>query len=174
MNISAIITKVEYKPTLCRHLVEVPYPFLSQALEKYSSFILTLNDQNKLAVSWWKSPKRTRTYPLSRVYETLSFTGRRITIIPIFKDEGFDGDRDFLQWDTISLMSLLQVYVIIGYYDKAVANLNYENKITDHMFNIDQLNQEIDSLGSFQSDPLHWNLLQADKVGHIGKLAIDA
>jgi hypothetical protein len=28
--------------------------------------------------------------------------------------KGKDGDRDFLQWDTISLMSLLGIYVIIA------------------------------------------------------------
>ena len=69
---------------------------------------------NEFAVSWWVSPKRTRSYPYARVYDTLGFSGKKATIIPIIKDEGKDGDRDFLQWDTISLMSLLGVYVIVG------------------------------------------------------------
>ncbi|MGC9043411.1 MAG: hypothetical protein ACP5KG_06100, partial [Myxococcota bacterium] len=75
--------------------------------------------------SWWVSPKRTRSYPDARVYDTLSFEGKKVTIIPIINDEGREGDRDFLQWDTISLMSLLGVYVIIGYYKNAEKSKRY-------------------------------------------------
>lgn len=82
------------------------------------------------------SSKRTRSYPYARVYDRLAFQGKKVTIIPIFKDEGLDGDRDFLQWDTVSLMSLLGVYVIIGYYVSATPNPNYKNKITNQRFDL--------------------------------------
>ena len=55
----------------------------------------------------WISPKRTRSYPYEKVYNT--FLSEKITIILIIKGEGSEGDRDFIQWDTISLMSLLDV-----------------------------------------------------------------
>ncbi|NEQ21088.1 MAG: hypothetical protein F6K28_18050, partial [Microcoleus sp. SIO2G3] len=55
---------------------------------------------NETAISKWVSPKRTRSYPYSRVYDTIS-RNKRATIIPVVKDEGLNGDRDFLQWDTI-------------------------------------------------------------------------
>lgn len=82
-----------------------------------SQFLLRIKDQ-LLAISRWVSPKRTRSYPYVRVYETLRFKNR-LTIIPLVKDEGIGGDRDFLQWDTVSLMSLLGIYVIIAYYNSA-------------------------------------------------------
>ena len=53
-------------------------------------------------LSKWVSPKRTRSYPYARVYNTLRCP-KRITVIPIVKDEGKNGDRDFIQWDTVSL-----------------------------------------------------------------------
>jgi hypothetical protein len=52
------------------------------------------------------------------VFNTLNVS-KKITVIPIVKDEGASGDRDFIQWDTVSLMSLLDVFVIFAYYDKA-------------------------------------------------------
>jgi hypothetical protein len=42
-------------------------------------------------------------------------------------------ERDFLQWGTVSLMSLLGVYVIIGYYNYAEPNPQYRNKITKQL-----------------------------------------
>ena len=47
-------------------------------------------------MSWWVSPKRTRSYPYARVYDSLSFPGRKVTVIPIIKDEGKEGDRVYL------------------------------------------------------------------------------
>jgi hypothetical protein len=120
------------------------------------------------------SPKRTRSYPYARIYDTLSFSGRKVTIIPIIKDEGKDGDRDFLQWDTISLMSLLGIYVIIGYYVEAVRNPKYKNKITNQKFDTDYIKSEISRLLLYQSDALHWNLEQIDKIFQIAILAFDS
>ncbi len=120
------------------------------------------------------SAKRTRSYPYARVYNTLSYTGKKVTVIPIYKDEGKDGDRDFLQWDTVSLMSLLGVYVIIGYYKNAEVNKEYENKITNQRFDYDIIKAEINNIVNYQSDALHWNLKQVDKVGEIGQSAIYA
>ena len=61
---------------------------------------LVSSGQNRFAVSKWVSPKRTRSYPYERVYNTFSVS-KRITIIPVIKDEGENGDRDFLrlQWE---------------------------------------------------------------------------
>ncbi|OHB69358.1 MAG: hypothetical protein A2W23_04245, partial [Planctomycetes bacterium RBG_16_43_13] len=125
-----------------------------------------------IAVSWWVSAKRTRSYPYARVYDTLSFSGKKVAVIPIVKDEGSKGDRDFLQWDTISLMSLLGVYVIISYYKDAERSERYRHKITNQLFDIAYLKDEIENLLSYQSDALHWNLMQIDKVGEIGQKAL--
>jgi hypothetical protein len=51
-----------------------------------------------------------------RVYNTL-YLSKKITIIPIIKDEGLGGDRDFIQWDTISLMSLIEISHYHSSYD---------------------------------------------------------
>lgn len=172
MNLSAKITGIKYKPFLCVKLKTYAFKDLEVALSKSSVFILDVDKENKVAVSWWVSAKRTRSYPYARVYDTLSFSGKKITIIPIVKDEGKQGDRDFLQWDTISLMSLLGIYVIIGYYTEAERSARYRHKITKQRFDVKYIKQKMKKILSYQSDALHWNLSQVAKAGGIGKKAL--
>lgn len=174
INIFAEITGIEYTPFLCRKLNLFRLNELSKALSKEATFILETNDKNQIAISWWVSSKRTRSYPYTRVYDSLGFSGKKVTIIPIFKDEGKRGDRDFLQWDTVSLMSLLGVYVIIAYYIDATPSSRYKNKITNQRFDVDYIKKEIKKLLSYQSDALHWNLDQINKVGEIGQKALES
>ncbi len=174
MDIFAKIKEIKYKPFLCRKLNTFNIKNLENALSKDATFILDINGKDRMAVSWWVSAKRTRSYPYVRVYDSLGYSGKRISIIPIFKDEGEGGDRDFLQWDTISLMSLLGIYVIIAYYDHAIASPRFRNKITNQRFNIDYIKSNIKNLLSYHSDALHWNLSQIDRIGDIGQKAIEA
>lgn len=174
MDVSAKITGIKYSPFLCRNLNTFSIKHLGDALSKDSAFILDVDKKGQIAVSWWVSAKRTRSYPYARVYDTLNFQGKKVTIIPIVKDEGKEGDRDFLQWDTISLMSLLGVYTIISYYSYAEKSPRYRYKITNQRFDIPHLKREINSLLSYQSDALHWNLAQIENIGEIGERAIDS
>lgn len=159
---------------MCRKLNSFDISDLDRALSSEATFILNIDNGNTIAVSWWVSAKRTRSYPYTRVYDSLSFSGKKVTIIPIFKDEGLDGDRDFLQWDTVSLMSLLGVYVIISYYKDAVRNPQYRNKITNQRYDTSYIKDELKKLLSYQSDALHWNLSQLDKAGEIAEKSLEA
>ncbi len=172
MDLFAKIKGIKYKPLLCRELEIFGFKDLEGALSSCASFILKINKENQVAVSWWVSAKRTRSYPYARVYDTLSFSGKKITIIPVVKDEGEEGDRDFLQWDTVSLMSLLGVYVIIAYYSDAKRSTRYRHKITNQRFDSGYIREQIKNILSYQSDALHWNLAHIDNVGEIGQKAL--
>ncbi|MCX7811177.1 MAG: hypothetical protein N2247_09725 [Leptospiraceae bacterium] len=174
MDLSAKIKGIKYKPFLCRDLAIFEFSELEKALASSTSFILKINKENKVAISWWVSAKRTRSYPYARVYDTLGFSGKKITIIPIVKDEGKEGDRDFLQWDTVSLMSLLGIYVIIAYYNEAEPSKRYKNKITKQRFDTNYLKEQIKNILSYQSDALHWNIAHIDNAGQIGQKALEA
>lgn len=174
MDLFAKIKGIKYKPFLCRELEIFGFKDLEMAFSSCASFILKMNEKNQIAVSWWVSAKRTRSYPYARVYDTLGFSGKKITIIPVVKDEGKEGDRDFLQWDTVSLMSLLGVYVIIAYYSDAERSTSYRHKITNQHFDIGYINEQIKNILSYQSDALHWNLTHIDNVGQIGQKALES
>ena len=129
MEITAqIIEGIKYKSHLKSDLTEISIEDFNINSAKSSCVIA--DNQNRFALSKWVTPKRTRSYPYERVYNTFSVS-KRITIIPIVKDEGANGDRDFLQWDTISLMSLLDVYVILAYYETAEKHRSRPDKITN-------------------------------------------
>jgi hypothetical protein len=63
----------------------------------------------EVAYSKWGSLKRTRSYPFARIYNTYN-ASKILTIIPIIKDEGRDGDLDKLQYSTVSWMNLINIY----------------------------------------------------------------
>jgi len=172
MDVLAKIAGIKYLPFLCRDLKTYNMSELRSAFCQDGSFVLSFDDKKRVALSWWVSAKRTRSYPYARVYDTLNFEGKKVTIIPIVKDEGKEGDRDFLQWDTISLMSLLGIYVIIGYYKDAEKSRRYRHKITNQRFDMKYIIKEVSALFSYQSDALHWNLGQIEKVGEIAKAAL--
>jgi hypothetical protein len=139
VNISAEITGLKYQVFFVNDLPEVNFADLN-INSAFSSFLISDKKYN-YGISKWVSPKRTRSYPFERVYNTLSVP-KRITVIPIIKDEGAKGDRDFIQWDTVSLMSLLDVYVIFAYYNNAIKHPRRENKITQQKFENDYVKEQ--------------------------------
>jgi len=155
MEVNAKIIGIEYKINLSKELEKID--FADFDINNCPASCL-ITDKNKFfAISKWVSPKRTRTYPYERVYNTLSFA-KKITVIPIVKDEGFEGDRDFIQWDTVSLMSLLDVYVILAYYNSAEKHKTRKHKITNQKFDNDFIINKINEIENYHSSALHWNL----------------
>ncbi|WP_104722665.1 hypothetical protein [Helicobacter mesocricetorum] len=137
-----------------------------------------INFQDKtLALSKWVSPKRTRSYPYARVYDTFdSGANKTVTIIPFIKDEGINGDMDYLQWDTLSFMSLLNVYVVIGFYDKAQPHSSNIGKITNQSFNNEYILGQLTQLVNYHQSALHWNLnqLSLEKLPKLASLTKNA
>jgi hypothetical protein len=163
MEIEGKIIGIKYEVFLKDELQA--YELLNFDINTAPSYCIVKNGTTSFTISKWVSPKRTRSYPYERVYNTLSFT-KKITVIPIIKDEGKDGDRDFLQWDTVSLMSLLDVYVIFGYYEKATKNPAYENKITNFEFDNKHIKSKIKDIQKYHSSALHWNLNEINNSLH--------
>ncbi len=127
------------------------------------AFVLE-SDKRQIAVSRWISPKRTRSYPYERVYDTLAFQGKKVTIIPVLKDEGLGGERDFLQWDTISLLSLLDVRVILAYYDSAEKNTKQNDQITAQKFDNNYILSRLDASFNFKGTTREWNEREAKQL----------
>ncbi|HPP38932.1 MAG TPA: hypothetical protein PK498_01400 [Candidatus Kapabacteria bacterium] len=155
MEIYAKITGVKYTPILTKKLKMFNFDCFD--INKMPACCLIDYNGFSFGLSKWVSPKRTRSYPYERVYNTLN-AAKRITVIPIIKDEGKDGDRDFIQWDTISLMSLLDVYVVFAYYISAERNKTKANKITNQKFDNEYIKSKISEIRNYHSSALHWNL----------------
>jgi hypothetical protein len=152
MEIIGKITGIKYKLFLTDELQQIDARIFN--INTVPTACIIKDGKHTFAISKWVSPKRTRSYPYERVYNTLN-TSKKITVIPIVKDEGAAGDRDFLQWDTVSLMSLLDVYVIFAYYNKAD---KVGNKINNQQFDNKYVLQKIKEIEEYHSSALHWNI----------------
>jgi hypothetical protein len=151
----AEITGINYQVLCDKKLGIVSFDDLN--INRTNSCFLLSYKQSNYGISKWVSPKRTRSYPFERVYNTYC-TAKKITIIPIIKDEGLNGDRDFIQWDTVSLMSLLDVYVIFAYYNSASIHKSRTNKVSKQKFDNDYIKSKIEEIYNYKSSALHWNL----------------
>lgn len=152
MNIEGKITGIRYKILFTEDLKEVSLENFD--INSIPSACLLKDSNHTFAISKWGSPKRTRSYPFERVFNTLNIS-KKITVIPIVKDEGAKGDRDFIQWDTVSLMSLLDVFVIFACYDKAEKK---GQKISNQQFDNEYVISKIKEIEQYHSSALHWNL----------------
>lgn len=152
MNIIGKITGIKYKVVLSENLKKIDIK--SFDINEAPSACVITDKKHSFAISKWVSPKRTRSYPFERVFNTLHIS-KKITVIPIVKDEGAKGDRDFIQWDTVSLMSLLDVFVIFAYYTKAE---KADQKITNQQFDNKYVLSKIKEIEQYHSSALHWNL----------------
>lgn len=152
MNIEGKITGIRYKILFTEDLKEITLENFD--INSMPSACLLTDNNHTFAISKWVSPKRTRSYPFERVFNTLNIS-KKITVIPIVKDEGAKGDRDFIQWDTVSLMSLLDVFVIFAYYDNAEKK---GQKISNQKFDNEYVLSKIKEIKQYHSSALHWNL----------------
>lgn len=172
MQIKGAITGVKYTPSLMKELSTFDLEGHFDFNQAPASFLLQI-DGTAMALSKWVSPKRTRSYPYERVYNTLGSV-KKVTIIPVIKDEGQRGDRDYLQWDTVALMSLLEVYVIIAYYDQAEPHRSRANKITNQRINQEFVLEKIQEIQNYHSSALHWNLQEVHNIAIYANLARDS
>ncbi len=139
---------------------------------------LIQSSTSEIAYSKWVSPKRTRTYPLARIYNTYN-CAKIVTVIPVIKDEGLDGDLDKIQYSTVSWMNLLNIYIVLAYYKSANKNTsnsqNHRHKLTNQHFDHEVVNSQISEIFSYKQSALHWNRnLFEDRFLEIFQTALNA
>jgi hypothetical protein len=117
-------------------------------------------DGSIMAVSRWSTPKRTRTYPFARVYDTYSHNGKVVTIIPVIKDEGrgqrrCDTNNDKINFITLSWMNLMNVYVVLAWYADADKENAY--KVTNQRLDSEYVRNKLNEIATYKLDAHHWN-----------------
>jgi len=161
-KIKAKIENLKYRPGRSMKSAELKeYDFsVFDINDASSSGIVKIDDKNRLAYSKWVTPKRTRSYPFARIYDTYNFGGKRITIIPIIKDEGIGASKnksnnDRINFITLSWMNLANVFVILAWYSDADKKNDY--RITKQRFDNKYVAEKIKEISEYQLDAHHWN-----------------
>ncbi len=173
-TIEGAIENVSYEAQLTPELTVYKFDKFDINTAKSAGIIVAAKSQ--VAYSKWVSPKRTRTYPFERIYNTYN-SPKKITIIPILKDEGADGDMDKVQFSTFSWMSLMGIHVVLGYYDSAKKNLSNSQKdrekLTSQRLNNLFVKEQIKEIMRHRLEAIHWNrTLIKDRLIEILDLAI--
>ena len=158
IHFTGFIKGVTYKTCLGEKLNEINID--SFDVNQASSYGVIKSSITEIAYSKWVSPKRTRSYPFARIYTTYN-SSKIITIIPVIKDEGKDGDRDVIQYSTISWMNLLNIYIVLAYYETAQKSSKKgqltKDKLSNQKFNDEFVKAQINEILAYRQSALHWN-----------------
>lgn len=113
LKLRGIIRNVNYDPQVrAQPLEQVTFDeFDINSAPK--SGILEFSDDTSFGYSMWNTPKLSRTYPSARIYKTYHLQSKRITVIPVIKDEGNDTpNNDRISSMILARMNLMDVYII--------------------------------------------------------------
>lgn len=154
-NFRGIIHNVSYQPHVRTKRLE-QYALSTFNANTASSTGLLVDGEVQLGYATWVSPKRTRSYPLARLYQIYHIP-KKIAIIPIIKDEGKGGDCDRINAMTFSWMNLSNVFIVLAYYDDAVPHPQNSQKITKQQLNQPHIQRMIEEIMRYQQTALHWN-----------------
>jgi len=158
LTFDGFVSNVQYTACLAGKLPE--YDFGDFDINKAKPCGKIIVPDGSVAYSKWVSPKRTRSYPFARLYDILN-APKRITVIPVLKDEGIDGDLDRIQFSTISWMNLFDIYIVLAYCESAVRNSragqSKRNKISKQSFSPDFVERQILDILKYKNSALHWN-----------------
>ena len=129
----------------------------------------------------WTTPKRTRSYPLSRTYSLLSSKVSKAALIPIIKDEGeASRNPDVLGIDTIFLLTLFNVYCVLSYYDQAKKKTRVSSKgcsvdaITNQRMNFHLAQDKINHICTNNMPVNTWNAIEVGNYSSTLKAAGEA
>ena len=164
MEFKGTIGSMTYSPS--RSIVKEGEKFEVVKFEAFSTnssrttCVIEFSKNQHVAVTKWVSPKRTRSYPFSRLYEIYHMGTKRVALIPIIKDEGKGegknkSNNDRINFTTLSWMNLMNVYVILCWYDSAEAKSS--TRITNQRLNDEHVRTELQKINDYQFDAHHWN-----------------
>lgn len=163
LQLAGFIKGVRYQPTLIKDLP-------SYALTGFdinaaaSSGIIAVGEGDILSYCKWKTPKRTRIYPFARVYNIYHLNTKQIAVIPIIKDEGAGTQNlDRINFITYSWMNLLNVYIILAWYDDASIRLHEPGRVKDQRLEADFVRARLVELQNYRASALHWNKMHFER-----------
>ena len=185
--IDGVLSDDRYRHYWKKALIELDIIDAQNSKNKKNIFLYR-HDDDLAVISVWTSPKRTKTNPLPRVFSTLGHSGKKITIIPVLKEEGVSGEQNLIHANTVYWMSSLGVYVIIGYYTKAILGTvgkqssnakegkpsnEGKPKFADQVLNLNDIRRQINLIMTGNSDVNIWNSRQIQQIPKLLQKSIE-
>lgn len=165
LSLTGFVRDVTYTPCLKPDILNV-YDIARFDVNQAQAYgLINLGtSKNNLAFSKWVSPKRTRSYPFARIYNTFHFNTKKVTIIPIIKDEGVGTqNNDRINFITFSWMNLLNIYIILAWYEDANRKTGTIDRITNQILNAESVREKLCEVSQYRMTALHWNTTHFEK-----------
>ncbi|MBC8099230.1 MAG: hypothetical protein H7Y11_07285, partial [Armatimonadetes bacterium] len=157
--LKGFVKDVLYAPQLATRMPE-PYPLADFNVNtvRHHGLIQIGTPGNHIAFARWISPKRTRSYPFARLYDIFHYNTRKVAIIPIIKDEGWDSaNNDRINYMTFSWMSLLDIFIVLAWYEDAQRKPGLKELITSQKLNSQHVQHQLVEISRYHLSALHWN-----------------
>ncbi len=163
LKLKGIIRNIRYAPQVRTNILERCDFNDFDINSAPASGIIEFNDTTSLPFSKWITPKPSRSYPSARIYKTYHLP-KRVTVIPIIKDEGkWTQNNDRISFMTFSRMNLMNVYIILAWYERAEPHKSRTNRITNQLLNNAFVLEKILELKRYQKSALHWNVMHFER-----------
>jgi hypothetical protein len=180
LHFTGFVREINYQAGLTEPLTK--FPLAEFDINRAKAFGIIQTEDTELAYSKWVSPKRTQNHPLARLYNTYAtqpgtgIISKILTIVPVIKDDGRDGEIDKIQYSTLAWLNLLNTYLVLGYYDRAEPQKETDRqKLTHQRLNPEFVRSQIEEIATSQQTALQWNQqLLADRFTEIVRRALDA
>lgn len=160
LRLNGIIRSIDYDPQVRTKQLERRAFRGFDINDADGSGIVEFDDETYFAYSKWSSPKSSRSLPSARIYNTYHEQTKRVSVIPVLKDEGYTSpNNDRLNYMTYSRMNLMSVYVILTWYESAKQKKTRQDRITAQLMNNEIVLAKMRELKRAQKSALHWNEL---------------
>jgi len=129
-----------------------------------ASGIIEFAEDVSFGYSKWNTPKPSRTYPSARIYRTYHLQTKRVTVIPVIKDEGNGSvNNDRISSMTLARMNLTSVYIILAWYERADPHPTRPNRVTNQLLNNAFVVEKMREIKRAQKSALHWNTVHFER-----------
>ncbi|MCY3914582.1 MAG: hypothetical protein OXG49_01085 [Chloroflexi bacterium] len=165
LRLKGIIHDIDYEPKVRTKALE-PFAFERFDINAAAgSGILEFADDTSFGFSKWKSPKPSRSYPSKDIYRIYHLQTKRVTVIPVIKDEGNDTpNNDRITSMTLARMNLTDVYIVLAWYDHADPNTERGgDRITGQLLNNEFVVDRMREIKRAQKSALHWNTMHFER-----------
>ena len=157
LHLRGVIRDVKYRPQLRLRRLKRYALNTFDINSAANAGIIDFDEETVLPYSKWISPKPSRSYPSASMYKIYHLP-KPFTIIPILKDEGSGSqNNDRITYTTYSRMNLLNIYVILAWYESAEPHHKFANRIKNQLLNSSHVVDKIHEVMSYKQSALHWN-----------------
>ena len=157
LHFTGTVKRIDYDPQLRTGLLPKLDFNTLDINDAPPSGMLVFDEETMFPYCKWLSPKPSRSYASARTYTTYHLS-KMVTVIPVLKDEGGGSqNNDRMTFTTLSRMNLMNVHIVLTWYDSAQPHDRFPNRIRDQQLNQQFVLDRLREIKRYKLSAHHWN-----------------